>query len=80
MKDHWVRSRRGRKFSGGISELPLDVRRAVHKLQSVQWREGQSLVQLATKIRDLHYQTYPSLAAEFLESYAGYAFIRCLLE
>ncbi|MCP3661430.1 MAG: hypothetical protein GY696_02875, partial [Gammaproteobacteria bacterium] len=59
---------------------PLDARRAVHKLHSVQWREGQSLVQLATEIRDLHYRAHPTLAVEFRESYAGDTFIRCLPE
>ncbi len=50
---------------------PLDGCLAAHKLQSVHWGEGQSLVQLATEIRELHYRAHPSLAEEYRESYAG---------
>ncbi len=59
---------------------PIDARLAVHKLQSVKWEEGQTLVQLATEIRDLHFRAHPSLDVHFRESYAGDTFIRCLPE
>ncbi len=50
------------------------------KLKLVQWREGQSLVQLAAEIGDLHIPAHPSLAVEFRESNVGDTFILCLPE
>lgn len=59
---------------------PIDSRRAMHKLHLVQWDPSQSLVDLATKIRDLHFLAHPQVPVEDREYYAGDTFIRCLPE
>jgi len=59
---------------------PLDARRAVHKLQTIQWKEDQPLVDLAAEVHELHFLAHPTISVEDRDSYAGDTFIRCLPE
>ena len=63
---------------GRLFGRPLDKRRAMHKLASLDWEPGQDLVDLATTIRDLHYLAHPNVSPEDRDGYAGDTFMRCL--
>ncbi len=57
---------------------PLDARMARHKIHDVTWTPGESLTQLATRIRDLHFQAHSKTPFEEREAYAGDTFYRLL--
>ena len=55
-----------------------DGRRAIYQLQQMTWKKDQSLLELATEIRDLHFRGHPETPLSEREKYAGDTFIRCL--
>ncbi|MCP3666961.1 MAG: hypothetical protein GY696_31460, partial [Gammaproteobacteria bacterium] len=57
---------------------PLDARMARHKIHDLTWTPGESLTQLATRIRDLHFQAHSKTPFEEREAYAGDTFYRLL--
>ncbi|MCP3668116.1 MAG: hypothetical protein GY696_37435 [Gammaproteobacteria bacterium] len=56
----------------------LDARLARHKIHDLTWSPGVSLIQLATRIRNLHFHTHSQTPLEEREAYAGDSFYRLL--
>ncbi|MCP3661947.1 MAG: hypothetical protein GY696_05520, partial [Gammaproteobacteria bacterium] len=57
---------------------PLDARMARHKIHDLCWNPEESLTQMATRIRDLHFQAHSKTPFEEREVYAGDSFYRLL--